>query len=65
MAGLALSGLPTDDPFISTVGLSWIAGFFACTLLLSRVSKQGCVHYWLSRPALKPVATISYGLYLI
>jgi peptidoglycan/LPS O-acetylase OafA/YrhL len=65
MVGMALSGLPTNDPFITTVGLSWIAGFFACTLLLSRVSQQGRIHYWLSRPALKPVATISYGLYLI
>ena len=66
MAAMALLDLPTHAPFIvNTAGLSWIAVFFACTLLLTRVSLRGNVHYWLSRPALKPVATISYGLYLI
>lgn len=65
MVGLALSGLPADAPFNAIGGFSWIAGFFACTLLLTRVNPQGRVHYWLSRPALKPLATISYGLYLI
>jgi peptidoglycan/LPS O-acetylase OafA/YrhL len=65
MVALALSGLPTSASLIAIGGLSWVAVFFACTLLLTQVSPQGCVHYWLSRPALKPVATISYGLYLI
>jgi len=65
MAAMALLGLPAYVPFVAIGGFSWIAGFFACTLLLTRVSPAGRVHYWLSRPALKPVATISYGLYLI
>ena len=65
MVGLALSDLPAHAPFNAIGGFSWIAGFFACTLLLTRVNPQGRVHYWLSRPVLKPLATISYGLYLI
>ncbi len=65
MVALALSGLPTSASLIAIGGLSWIAVFFASTLLLTQVSPRGCVHYWLSRPALKPVAMISYGLYLI
>jgi peptidoglycan/LPS O-acetylase OafA/YrhL len=63
--GLALSGLPPHVPLIAIGGYSWIAAFFACTLLLTRISPQGLVHYGLCRPALKPLATISYGLYLI
>ena len=65
MAGMAISGLPTHAPLIAIGGFSWIAAFFASALLLARVNPQGCLYYWLSRPVLRPVATISYGLYLI
>jgi len=39
--------------------------FFACTLLLSRANERGILRDLLSRPIWRPLATISYGLYLI
>lgn len=65
MAGMAVLGLQGGTFFMASAGYSWIAYFFACTLLLTRVRPQGGIHYWLGHPAHKPLATVSYGLYLI
>ena len=63
--GMALAGLHTENHLVSTLGYSWIAAFFSAILMLSQVNPLGRIYYWLSRPAFKPIATISYGLYLI
>jgi peptidoglycan/LPS O-acetylase OafA/YrhL len=58
------------DTNLDTVG-GRIAGyvcidyFFACTLLLSRANERGILRNLFSRPVWSPLATISYGLYLI
>jgi peptidoglycan/LPS O-acetylase OafA/YrhL len=62
--------LAAYDPHLHTplgtiIGFSWIDFFFASTLLLSRANEHGILRHLFSRPALKPLATISYGLYLI
>lgn len=53
------------EPFTGAIGRSFIALFFACTLLLSRLNEGGLFRRWLSQPWLKPLATISYGTYLV
>ncbi|MGD0251639.1 MAG: acyltransferase [Verrucomicrobiota bacterium] len=65
MIGMALSGLNTYHPLIAIGGYTWIAAFFTCTLLLARLNSQGRFRQWLSLPVLKPIATVSYGLYLL
>ncbi len=52
------------DPKLSIMGYTLIA-WFACTLLLAVTNSQGGLHRFLGLRAFKPVATISYGLYLI
>jgi peptidoglycan/LPS O-acetylase OafA/YrhL len=65
VSGMALAGWHTDNRMIATWGYSWLAVFFSAVLLLSRVHQRGRVCRWLSWPGFKPIATISYGLYLI
>jgi len=53
------------DPYMAFLGYSGLDSFFALTLLLAVTSSGG----WLQRvfrwPVFKPIATISYGLYLL
>jgi peptidoglycan/LPS O-acetylase OafA/YrhL len=53
------------DPKLSIVGYTLIDAWFACTLLLAVTNPPGGLHRFLGLRAFKPVATISYGLYLI
>ena len=53
------------DPPMAFLGYTLIDMFFACTLLLAVINPHGRLQYFLSRPSFGPVATISYGLYLI
>ncbi|MGC9941962.1 MAG: acyltransferase [Verrucomicrobiota bacterium] len=53
------------DPRLGFLGYSVIDVWFACTLLLAVVNPAGGLHRFLSLPAFKPVATVSYGLYLL
>jgi peptidoglycan/LPS O-acetylase OafA/YrhL len=68
LAGLcAFAAWDTEliSAFGQITGYTWIAAFFACTLLLSRSNERGILRQLLSRPIWKPLATISYGLYLL
>ncbi|HYG36749.1 MAG TPA: acyltransferase [Clostridia bacterium] len=65
MIAMTLSGFKKHHPLIATVGYTWIAGFFTLTLLVARLNPSGCFFRWLSSPLLRPVATVSYGLYLL
>ena len=53
------------DPKLGFLGYTLIDVWFACTLLLAVMNPPGGLHRFLSRPAFKPVATVSYGLYLL
>ena len=53
------------DPRLGFLGYTLIDAWFACTLLLAVMNPPGGLHRFLSFPAFKPVATISYGLYLL
>jgi peptidoglycan/LPS O-acetylase OafA/YrhL len=53
------------DPKLAFLGYTLIDAWFACTLLLAVMNPLGGLHRVLSLPALKPVATVSYGLYLL
>jgi len=53
------------DPKLAFLGYSVIDAWFACTLMLAVINPPGGLHRFLSWPAFKPVATVSYGLYLI
>jgi peptidoglycan/LPS O-acetylase OafA/YrhL len=66
---IGLIGFAAWDSDLASVfglitGYTWIAFFFACTLLLSRSNERGILRHLLSRPIWRPLATISYGLYL-
>ncbi|MGA3283345.1 MAG: acyltransferase [Verrucomicrobiota bacterium] len=63
--GMMLSGFNTYHPLIAIGGYTWIAAFFTCTLLLARLNAHGRFRQWLSLPVLKPIARVSYGLYLL
>jgi peptidoglycan/LPS O-acetylase OafA/YrhL len=61
-----LSG--TDGPYnprLGGWGFTLLDLFFACSLLLAVMNPRGILHGLLSRPLFKPIATISYGVYLI
>ena len=62
---LAISGWSQYDPKIAVPGYTWIAAFFTCSLLLAHLNPAGSLRHWLSRPVLRPVALVSYGLYLL
>ena len=53
------------DPRVAFLGYTLIDAFFAGTLLLAVTQVNGHLHRWLGWPAFKPIATTSYGLYLI
>ena len=53
------------DPKLTFLGYTLIDAWFACTLLLAVMNPRGGLHRFLSWPAFKPVALISYGLYLL
>jgi peptidoglycan/LPS O-acetylase OafA/YrhL len=53
------------DPKLAFLGYTLIDAWFACTLLLAVMNPRGGLHRLLSLPAFKPVATVSYGLYLL
>ena len=63
--GMMFSGLTIYSPVIAIGGYTWIAAFFTCTLMLTRLNAQGRFRQWLSLPVLKPIARVSYGLYLL
>lgn len=63
--GLLLSTDGRLDPVMAFCGYTVIDAFFACTLLLAVQSTHNWLHLFLSHPAFKPIATISYGLYLL
>ena len=65
MGLMAATGHGWADPRIAISGFTWIGGFFTVTLLLATLNRGGLFRRWLSVPALKPVATVSYGLYLL
>jgi peptidoglycan/LPS O-acetylase OafA/YrhL len=64
VAGLAICEPKFSTEWSQVFGYTWIALFFAAILLLSRANERGMLRHWLSRPVWKPLATISYGLYL-
>jgi peptidoglycan/LPS O-acetylase OafA/YrhL len=53
------------DPHLGFLGYTLIDVCFACTLLLAVMNQSGRLHRTLSLPFFKPIATISYGLYLL
>jgi peptidoglycan/LPS O-acetylase OafA/YrhL len=53
------------DARMAFLGYTVIDAFFACTLWLAVTNPAGSLHHVLSWPAFKPIAVISYGLYLI
>jgi peptidoglycan/LPS O-acetylase OafA/YrhL len=53
------------DPKLGFLGYTLIDLWFAITLLLAVINPQGRLHRGLSLSAFKPIATISYGLYLL
>jgi peptidoglycan/LPS O-acetylase OafA/YrhL len=53
------------DPHLGFLGYTLIDVCFACTLLLAVMNQSGRLHRVLSLPFFKPIATISYGLYLL
>jgi peptidoglycan/LPS O-acetylase OafA/YrhL len=65
MAGFAVSGVSQYHPLVAIGGYSWIAAFFTLTLLLARLNPAGSLFRLLSLDLLKPIATVSYGLYLL
>ena len=65
MAGMVATRLDRIGPVMQVAGYTWIAAFFACTLLLATTHPAGALGRFLRAPALKPVATVSYGLYLL
>jgi peptidoglycan/LPS O-acetylase OafA/YrhL len=58
-------GLDRLDARMQIVGYTWTALFFTGTLLLATLNQGGGLNRWLSHPALKPIAMVSYGLYLL
>jgi peptidoglycan/LPS O-acetylase OafA/YrhL len=65
MGVMAATGYSWADPRIAISGYTWIAAFFTATLLLATLNRGGLFCRWLSLPALRPIATVSYGLYLL
>ncbi len=65
MVAMISAGLERLSPLVVVVGYTWNAVFFTCTLLLATLNDGGWFSQWLSRPWLKPVATVSYGMYLL
>lgn len=53
------------NPKMAIFGYSWIALFFSQTLLIAHLSRTGWFNRLLSLRLFQPVATISYGLYLL
>jgi len=53
------------DPSLAFLGYTLIDSCFVCGLLLALLNRPGLLHRVLIQPALKPIATISYGLYLL
>jgi peptidoglycan/LPS O-acetylase OafA/YrhL len=54
-----------SDPRFQFLGYTWIDLCFACTLLLAVMNPAGRLCRALSLPFFKPIATVSYGLYLL
>ena len=65
MVAMISAGLERLSPLVVVVGYTWNAAFFTCTLLLATLNHGGWFSRWLSQPWLKPVATVSYGMYLL
>lgn len=53
------------DPHMAFLGYTLIDVSFTCTLLLAVLNPAGQLHRFLSLGFFKPIATISYGLYLL
>jgi peptidoglycan/LPS O-acetylase OafA/YrhL len=53
------------DPKLGFLSYTLIDAWFASTLLLAVMNPSGGLHRFLSLPAFKPVAIVSYGLYLL
>jgi peptidoglycan/LPS O-acetylase OafA/YrhL len=53
------------DPKLGFLGYTLVDAWFASTLLLAVINPHGGLHRGLSLSAFKPIATISYGLYLL
>jgi peptidoglycan/LPS O-acetylase OafA/YrhL len=53
------------DSAMASAGYTVVDAFFAATLLLAVMNRAGRLNHFLSRPFLRPIATISYGLYLL
>jgi peptidoglycan/LPS O-acetylase OafA/YrhL len=65
MIMMCLSWQGPYHPIIAVGGYTWIAGFFTATLLLAGFNRHGWMYRLLSLPFLRPIATVSYGLYLL
>jgi peptidoglycan/LPS O-acetylase OafA/YrhL len=65
VAGMALAGLGETSLVLSIPGYTWIAAFFTATLLVARVNPGGWLYRVLSLDLLRPIATVSYALYLL
>jgi len=52
-------------PPLASFGYTIIDAFFATTLLLAVLGRGGWLQCGLSHPVFKPIATVSYGLYLL
>lgn len=53
------------DPLVALGGYTVIDSCFVCILLLGLLNQAGGLKWFLRQPGFKPIATISYGLYLI
>ncbi len=65
MACLVSFGVGRYEALVVVAGYTWIALFFSGALLLAVLPPSGLLGWLLSRRALVPVATVSYGLYLL
>ena len=64
MLGMIAVQLDRSDPSMQIAGYTWIAAFFAFTLLLATLNPPGALCRLLRARWLKPVATVSYAMYL-
>ncbi len=65
MIGITAMGWSQWDPPVAIPGYTWIALFFSATLLLAHLNPSGLFNRFLRARLLKPVATVSYALYLL
>lgn len=65
MLAMVAARLDRSDVSMQVAGYTWIAAFFAGSLLLATLNPPGALCRLLRAPLLKPVATVSYAMYLL